>query len=275
MTDSLSRRRLLHSLGVALAAYPIARLASGCGDNADSLDATDGVCSAATEWASGGTAAMTGKACYPDPFAAGVTACALLVCETTEGPCTAPTTARQDVSDGMPGLPVRLALKLVTAETCEPIADAVVEIWHTQKAGVYSGTTPNPQLCSGGDAEAPSLGYFRGTQISDANGRIDFDTCFPGWYRGRAIHIHVRISVGATTFVVSQLFFADTLITEIFDDHPDYADYGQPDTANSDDNIIGSASAFTAYVLDTARMSDGAMLASKVIAVRGAGQANC
>jgi protocatechuate 3,4-dioxygenase beta subunit len=278
--NTLSRRRLLHSLGVALAAYPLAKLATGCGGSGDpepGVDAASGDnCGAAPPaWASGGTAAMTASACYPDPFAAGVTSCALLVCETTEGPCTAPTGERRDVSEAMPGLPVRLALKLVTAETCEPIAGAVVEIWHTQKTGVYSGATPNPQLCSGGDAEAPSHNYFRGTQTTDAAGRVDFDTCFPGWYGGRAIHIHFSVTVGATSFVVSQLFFADTLIADVFATHPDYSEYGQPDTTNTDDNIIGGVGNFTAYVLDTARMSDGAMLASKVIAVRTAAGANC
>jgi protocatechuate 3,4-dioxygenase beta subunit len=96
---------------------------------------------------------MTAKDCYPDPFAAGMMTCALLGA-TTQGPCTSDTIERQDISEGFSGLPVRLALKFVHADTCEPVEGAVVQIWHTQRTGVYSGVTPKPMLCHGGDTEA-------------------------------------------------------------------------------------------------------------------------
>jgi protocatechuate 3,4-dioxygenase beta subunit len=219
-------------------------------------------------WASGGTAAMTAKACYPDPFAGGVTACAL-ICETTAGPCTADTVERQDVSEGFVGLPVRLALKIVDADICAPIAGAQVEIWHTQRTGVYSGETPSGQFCYGDDPDAANYLYFRGTQTTDADGRVDFDTCFPGWYPGRAIHIHFRVWQGGDNYATSQLFFRDELAAELFASHPDYQEFGQPDTTNVDDNIIGGETDLDLYLLDTARMPDGAMLAAKVIGVRG------
>ena len=222
---------------------------------------------AAAEWASGGTAAMTAKACYPDPFV-GAGACAL-ICETTEGPCTADTIERQDVSEGFTGLPVRLALKIVDADTCEPVAGARVEIWHTQRTGVYSGVTPSGMMCYGDDPDAVNYLYFRGTQSAGADGRVDFDTCYPGWYSGRAIHIHFRIYIGADLYVTSQLFFDDAQNAEIFASHPEYASFGQPDTTNTTDNVIGGESDLSPYVLTTARMPDGAMLASKVIAIRG------
>lgn len=210
---------------------------------------------------------MTNRDCYPDPFAAAVTACPLVVCATTAGPCTALAPARNDVSEGRPGLPVRLALKLIEADTCTPIANASVEIWHTQTSGVYSGQTPSPGFCSGGDADAPNHSYFRGTQTTDASGRVAFDTCFPGWYPGRAIHIHFSVVVAGTSYLVSQLFFAQSVVDEIFATHPDYTPRGRPDTSNAGDGVIGGAAHFDAYLLDVARMSDGAMLASKVIAV--------
>lgn len=272
----LTRRTWLHAIGIGGAAV-------ACGQSAATVDAPPGVDSqqgdncgpAAAAWASGGTAAMTMKACYPDPFATPVTSCPLVVCATTAGPCTAAAPARVDVSEGRPGLPVRLALRLVTADTCAPLANAVVEIWHTQVSGVYSGVTPSPDFCSGGDTDAKNHSYFRGTQTTDANGRVDFDTCFPGWYPGRAIHIHFSVDVGGTRYLVSQLFFAQPLIDDIFATHPDYAPHGQPDTANSSDGVIGGTPNFLTYVLDVARMSDGAMLASKVIAIRDLARANC
>ena len=197
------------------------------------------------------------------------------MCATTAGPCTATAPARQDVSEGYPGLPVRLALKIVTATTCAPVVGAVVEIWHTQVTGVYSGITPSPGFCSGGDTDAPNHSYFRGTQTTNAAGRVDFDTCFPGWYPGRAIHIHFKVTVGATSYLVSQLFFDTALTSEIFASHPSYQPEGQPDTSNASDGVIGGGGSIAQYLLDTARMSDGAMLASKVIALRSATQPNC
>jgi protocatechuate 3,4-dioxygenase beta subunit len=223
-------------------------------------------CEPTREWASGGTASMTAQDCYPDPFAAGVLACPLY-CETTAGPCTADTLERQDVSEGLPGLPVRLALKIVSADGCEPVAGAFVEIWHTQRTGVYSGITPS-MMCYRDDPSAVEHLYFRGSQITDAQGRVDFDTCYPGWYPGRAIHIHFRVIADVVGQLVSQLFFADALNEEILTTHPDYAELGAPDTTNASDSVIGGEADLSPYVLDTARMPDGAMLASKVIAIR-------
>jgi hypothetical protein len=278
MHRHLSRRDLLHALGLGAATLPLLACdsSSSGGDQPDARPTADARSDDATcsTWASGGTAAMTAKASYPDPFTAAITACPLVLCQTTAGPCTASTTERVDVSDGNRGLPVRLALKLVTHTTCAPIADAVVEIWHTHAKGVYSGQTPSPGFCSGGDVEAPTQNYFRGTQTSDANGVVTFDTCFPGWYPGRAIHIHFSVRVGGTAYLVSQLFFPQPLIDEIFSCHPDYMPYGAPDTPNANDGVVANGNVGP-YVVETARMSDGAMLASKVIALRGASDVNC
>lgn len=224
-------------------------------------------CEPAREWAAGGTASMTARDCYPDPFAGGVASCALL-CESTEGPCTSEAPERQDVSEGLSGLPVRLALKIVTADGCEPVEGALVEIWHTQRTGVYSGETPAGMFCNGDDPDAVNHLYFRGTQTTDAEGRVDFDTCYPGWYAGRAIHIHFRVIVRGQAFLTSQLFFDDALNEEIFASHPEYARFGQPDRTNETDGIFGGVADRSPFLLDTARMPDGAMLASKVIAIR-------
>jgi protocatechuate 3,4-dioxygenase beta subunit len=283
----LTRREALRRIGIGLAVAPLAPLlactddgsASEAGTDSDTTDVGSGEtetgsdtttgdeCGAASEWASGGTAAMTAQHCYPDPFADGVLGCALL-CQTTAGPCTSDTIERRDVSEGWAGLPVRLALKLVDADSCEPIEGAVVEIWHTQRAGVYSGVTPAGAFCYGDDPEAETHLYFRGTQTTDADGRVDFDTCYPGWYPGRAIHIHFRVSLGGQSHLVSQLFFSEALSQDIFAAHPDYAEFGQPDTLNGNDGVINGESDLAPYLLDTERMPDGAMLAWKLVAIR-------
>lgn len=282
----ITRREALRQLGTGLAVAPLVPILACTDDGSaseagtetsgteadtgsDTTDTTDTgeACDSALEWASGGTASMTAKDCYPDPFASGVLSCALL-CQTTAGPCTSDAIDRQDVSEGWSGLPVRLALKFVDADNCEPVAGAVVEIWHTQRTGVYSGVTPAGAFCYGDDPDAENHLYFRGSQTTDANGRVDFDTCYPGWYPGRAIHIHFRVVLDGQTYLISQLFFSEALSQEIFAGHDEYVQFGQPDTLNSNDGVIGGVNDLSPYQLDTERMADGAMLAWKLVAIR-------
>jgi protocatechuate 3,4-dioxygenase beta subunit len=217
----------------------------------------------ASSWASGGTAAMTGAATYPNPFATAVTSC-VLAATATQGPCTeAADQVRKDVSEGYTGLPMRLALRVVDA-SCNPVAGASVKIWHTQITGSYSGNTPNPGMCLGDQADSAKH-YFRGAQTTDADGRVDFDSCFPGWYRGRAIHIHYTVSLNGKSYT-SQLVFDQALIDEIFTTHPEYSPFGLPDTPNATDNVVGNAN-LASYMLVTSRLSDGAMMAAKQLVV--------
>ncbi|KYF76132.1 hypothetical protein BE17_18720 [Sorangium cellulosum] len=198
----------------------------------------------------------------PDPFADGVGAACALTCAMTLGPCYAQTIERKDISEGYPGLPVRLAL-LVVDETCTPIEGATVDIWHTRNAGLYSGDD-SVEMCTNDDEDALSHRYFRGVQPTDAEGRVDFDTCYPGWYSGRAVHIHFTVRVGGEEYVTSQLFFPEELTAEICESHPDYAEFGQPDTTNSNDTIYGGEE----YVVSTEKQPDGSLLAWKTLVVR-------
>lgn len=264
----LTRRTLLRGLGLGLVGAPILLNACSDGGSDTTVDASGGSSDAGNSdtgnWASGGTAAMTALASYPDPFASAASCLALQ--QTTAGPCTTATTiARVDVSEGLDGLPVRLALKLLDKTSCDPIVGATIQIWHTKFNGVYSGVTPNPQMCYGNESSAASQMFMRGSQVTDASGVVYFNTCFPGWYRGRAIHIHFQVTINGTSREVSQLFFPEALTAAIFSSHPIYAGYGQPDTSLTSDNIIGSVADKSPYILDYARMTDGAMLASKVL----------
>jgi protocatechuate 3,4-dioxygenase beta subunit len=206
---------------------------------------------------------MTGKASYPNPFTAIPAACALAV-TVTEGPCTeAADQVREDISEGYTGLPMRLALRVLDA-SCTPLANAKVKIWHTQINGSYSGNTPNTNMCLKDGADTAKH-YFRGVQTSNSDGVVYFDSCFPGWYRGRTVHIHFTVTVNGKS-TTSQLVFDDTLVTSIFASHPEYSAYGQPDTQNATDNVVGGQDV-SKFVLTTAQMTDGAMLASKDLIV--------
>lgn len=287
MKTSLTRRYFLAHTARMSAVIPLAAF-WGCGSGTaskskSSNDSTDSDTSGntsdstttltsnstidASKWATGGTAVMA-SASYPDPFTASSTTCTA-TCQATAGPCylvsTVPPT-RLDISEGSDGLPVRLSFKLLNPD-CTPLVGASVEIWHTNAEGVYSGETPNTNFCSGGDSTAIASNWFRGIQISDAAGRLDFNTCFPGWYVSRTIHIHVRVRVSDTDYLTTQFFFADAIDDGIVASAPLYKDRGTRDTTNATDTVV-SAAAAPDYCFDVVQMSDGSMQASKILFVR-------
>lgn len=144
-----------------------------------------------------------------------------------------------------------------------------MKLWHTNAEGSYSGATPNNNMCLK-DSGYSSLNFFRGVQVTNASGEVHFDTCFPGWYRGRAVHVHFQVKQGNTSYRVSQLFFPEDVTMDIFANHSEYASCGQPDTVFSNDNIMSRipSAQRDRHVLVVSRMSDGAMLASKVVTVQ-------
>jgi protocatechuate 3,4-dioxygenase beta subunit len=152
------------------------------------------------------------------------------------------------------------------------VPNAVVEIWHTNRTGGYSGKIA--AMCNNDQADLDKQ-FFRGFQRTDANGRVDFDTCYPGWYHGRAVHVHLRVMAGAydggdraASAVTTQLLFTDALNHEIFTTHPLYRQYGEPDTTLDRDGVIGAEADKAPYLFDVKRMDDGVMFVSKTLVVR-------
>jgi len=132
------------------------------------------------------------------------------------------------VKDGAP-LALTFDVSKGTSGGCTPLQGAKVEIWHCDAAGVYSDVS-DPGFNTKGQQ------FLRGYQATDANGRATFTTIYPGWYRGRAVHIHFKVHPDAGTVFTSQLFFDDALSDQVFAQAP-YAGKGQRDTLNSRDSI--------------------------------------
>lgn len=278
MTTSLPRRRALQALG-ATAASLVAACSAGDGGSAGTggtgggggagggTGGTGG--SSGGGWASGGTQALSGKD-YGDPFASGVGPTCTPYDSSTEGPCHAPSPERQDVSEGYPGVPMRLELLVVDA-ACGPVAGATVEIWHCDTHGVYSGDIDgnNDDFCTGGDATAATASWYRGVRTAGADGRVTFDSNFPGWYGGRATHVHFRITVGGVERLVSQLFFDEALKSDVYGSQADYdAPSGAGYVLNVDDNVVSeSGLALEDVVCSWAQQPDGVLLAWKAIAI--------
>lgn len=133
---------------------------------------------------------------------------------------------RQDITEGRPGAPFELTVRVVDGESCAAMKDAAVDIWHCDAEGVYSGVQ--------GDDET----FLRGVQMTDASGEAVFRTIFPGWYTGRAVHIHVKVHVGGTETYTGQLYFDEAVIETVYATEP-YSARPGPETSNAADAIFG------------------------------------
>lgn len=159
--------------------------------------------------------------------------CAVLP-ETPAGPFpTIERLDRRDITEGYPGHPLRLGLRVVDAG-CVPIPDARVEIWHTDASGDYSSYVDN----GSGKDEGAGTTFMRGSQMTDPNGITEFATVYPGWYSGRVVHIHVRVHIGDANVLTTQLYLDDDYTNEVFATPP-YAEFGPQDTTWATDGLIG------------------------------------
>ncbi|GJD47403.1 hypothetical protein OPKNFCMD_0109 [Methylobacterium crusticola] len=118
-----------------------------------------------------------------------------------------PRLVRADIREDCPGLPLLLRLRVATVPDCAPVAAARIDVWHADAQGRYSGYRDQ------GDRAASTLGqtFLRGTQFADAAGWATFRTVYPGWYPGRATHVHVKVILAARTVLTGQVYFPDAV----------------------------------------------------------------
>ncbi len=171
----------------------------------------------------GATAATDGTG--PAAVSSGAVAC-VLTPEMTEGPYYLPgEKVRRNITEGRPGTPLTLKLKVVNVSTCRAIKGAAVDIWHADAGGTYSGVQGSVGTT-----------FMRGIQPTDAAGVAQFLTVYPGWYQGRTVHIHVKVHLGGNVVHTGQLFFPDTLTDTVYKAAP-YNARGSRDTRNANDSI--------------------------------------
>lgn len=140
---------------------------------------------------------------------------------------------RTDPSNGAvsEGIQFDLTFRIsqVDNNACTPLANVQVDIWHCDALGIYSDTN---QL----GMDTVGQKFLRGFQKTDANGVVKFTTIYPGWYEGRAVHIHFKIRNEQGYDFTSQLFFDDTLTDDAFKTDP-YSSRGKRNLRNDDDGI--------------------------------------
>ena len=148
---------------------------------------------------------------------------------------------RSDPSDGLvqEGIPLHLVIHVYSISnngSCTPLKGARADIWHANSQGVYSAVS---------DKGTTGKKFLRGYQVTDNNGTVRFTTIYPGWYQGRAIHIHdkVRTFNGSEKILewTSQLYFENSINEEVHKQSP-YNKHGPPDMTNEQDSIYAGAS---------------------------------
>ncbi|MDQ2965658.1 MAG: intradiol ring-cleavage dioxygenase [Chloroflexota bacterium] len=248
----LSRREILVLLGAAGTATALAACAPAGGTPAASAAAP----------ATAGTA--TGTPGASATAAAAIPSC-VVVPELTEGPYYIDTNLeradiRPDTTTGQlaagTSLALAFAVSILDGSACVPLANAVVDAWHCDALGVYSGVSGN------------SGNFLRGVQRTDANGAATITTIYPGWYSGRAVHIHFKVRTdpdnNAGYELTSQLFFSDETSRQVYAAAP-YSSKGAQDITNDRDGIFQQSAGTT--LLD-ARPSGGGYAATFSIALQ-------
>ena len=200
----VNRREAIVMLGAAGAAFSL-----GCGQDSPTSPSTT-----STSTTSGGTNAT----------------CAVTPTETV-GPYPSLTDLiRGDIREGRSGTTLTLTITLVnTNNNCSPVPNANVEIWQCDAAGNYSqyGTQTGQT-------------YLRGIQTTNDNGEVTFTTIYPGWYQGRATHIHVEVVRNGSSVKVTQIAFPESVNAAVYGTGV-YASRGSNPTSNSRDNIFADS----------------------------------
>jgi len=128
----------------------------------------------------------------------------------TEGPFPTKSPAlyvRSDITDGRSGY--KLTIKIIvnnSNNSCAALENALVDIWHCDAEGNYS------EYGGGGmqNTNYTNVHFLRGRQTTDVNGLVTFTSIFPGWYSGRATHIHVHIyNAAGNSLKITQIAFPE------------------------------------------------------------------
>lgn len=237
LRTQLSRRDMLGLAAKGAAAVVVSQPLIACSDLVGPTSSSDGI----------------------EPGSA--TASCVLTAALTEGPYFVDemlerSDIRSDPTSGVVSAGVPLALTFnvmrVSSTSCTPLTGAYLDVWHCDAAGDYS------DVQGGGSGRR----FLRGYQITDASGAANFLTIYPGWYSGRAVHVHFKLRLFAgtsRTYEFTSQFFFDEDLTDVVHARTPYSAKGQRNVINSRDGIYNSLSAAekSALTLQTSATDGG------------------
>lgn len=146
---------------------------------------------------------------------------------------------RSDVTAGQTGVPLTLSFVVVDANnSCNVVTGARVDIWHCNKDGYYSGyANQNSGL---GAKSYVGETWLRGYQLTDSTGIAKFSTIYPGWYSGRATHIHIEVFVNGVMKKTTQICFSESINNVVYASSL-YSSHGINPLTNEADGILGNS----------------------------------
>jgi protocatechuate 3,4-dioxygenase beta subunit len=164
---------------------------------------------------------------------------------------------RSNIRENKTGIPFQLTLTVVDDDTCVPINNALVEIWHADMLGEYSGF-----VGENGHNEPDNGTFLRGGVLTDASGVARITTVYPGWYRGRCVHIHLKVHVnvrltpdgsftGGQELFTGQLYFSESVTRAVAAIAP-YRSNTVPRTTLTQDSIYDGGGAASGLLTLTA-----------------------
>ena len=214
----IGRREVLALLGVTSAVF-----AAGCASESPTSPSTMGSAAdvATGTTTTGGTGTTTGTSGL---------ACSVTPNETVGPYPSLVDLFRSDIRESRGGTQLDLIITVTnTVASCAPLTGVNVEIWQCDAGGNYSQY---------GSERAQT--YLRGIQTSDANGQVKFTTIYPGWYQGRATHIHVEVTQNGRSLKVTQIAFPESTNAEVYGTGM-YASRGSNPTSNARDGIFADS----------------------------------
>lgn len=152
-----------------------------------------------------------------------------------------PALVRSDIREDSAGATLDLDLRVIRAGDCATLRGARVDLWHADGVGLYSGYTQQPGVGARTESVEGKT-FLRGTQITDADGRVRFRTIYPSWYRGRTPHVHFKVFLDNDEVVASQVFFPEDVNRRVFATHAPYREHVERrDTFNENDSFLRGA----------------------------------
>lgn len=204
----------------------------------------------------------------------------ILTSSQTEGPFFISSPIRSNLREDRKGMEMSVKMQVVRVPDCTPIKGAIVEIWHCDAEGIYSGypedIAHNPwkslTLIGTGEGNVKPVTearFLRGAQQSDADGIVKFNTIFPGWYDGRVPHIHFKILVDDKEQLTSQFYFEQELCNKIYLSTAPYNVHGEsPYTIQNDIVINGDIKAVSGLLLNPTLSNKGPVEAAIKVGIQ-------
>ena len=164
---------------------------------------------------------------------------------------------RQDITEGKRGVAITYLFKVEDIH-CNPIPNAIVDIWQCDKEGVYSDfSRENTQ----------GQTWLRGMQTTSSDGTCSFKSVFPGWYKGRLTHLHGKVHYKGETKQTTNFFFPKEIEKKVYQNKL-YTKGQNPVTISDDMEIDGDTERFNALLMKVTADRSGGYIASYTIAFK-------